>query len=163
MGATLASERQCRGTPTGVCGRSPLDRHADYLLALVGEQPDLTLAKIRDRLQARAVRAGITSVWRFFDRHGVTFKKTLRAAEQDRPDVAVARRDWRAAQPALDARRLVFIDETATATNMVRSRDRSRRGRRLIGKVPHGHWKTTTFVAALRCDGLTAPFVVDGR
>ncbi len=76
--------------------------------------------------------------------------------------MGVARRDWRAAQPALDARRLVFIDETATATNMVRPRGRSRRGRRLIGKVPHGHWKTTTFVGALRCDGLTAPFVVDG-
>ena len=55
--------------------RSPLDHHAGYLLALVGEQPDLTLAEIRDRLQARAVPAGITSVWRFFDRHGVSFKK----------------------------------------------------------------------------------------
>ncbi len=61
--------------PTAVPGRSPLDRHAEYLLALVGEEPDLTLAEIRDRLQGRAVRAGITSVWRFFDRHGVSFKK----------------------------------------------------------------------------------------
>jgi hypothetical protein len=71
--------------------------------------------------------------------------------------VATARRDWRAGQSRLDPQRLVFIDETATSTNMARPRGRSRRGRRLIGKVPHGHWKRTTFVAALRAGGLTAP------
>ncbi len=58
--------------------------------------------------------------------------------------------------------RLVFIDETWASTNLVRTHGRCPRGRRLIAKVPHGHWKTTTFVAALRCDGLTAPTVVDG-
>lgn len=62
----------------------------------------------------------------------------------------------------LEADRLVFIDETWAKTNMTRTRGRSRRGTRLIAKVPYGHWKTTTFVAALRCDGLTAPTVVDG-
>jgi len=56
----------------------------------------------------------------------------------------------------------VFIDETWAKTNMVRSRGRSPRGTRLIAKVPYGHWKTTTFVAALRRTGLTAPTVVDG-
>ncbi len=45
---------------------------------------------------------------------------------------------------------------------MVRARGRCRRGRRLIGRAPFGHWKTTTFTAGLRCDGLTAPFVLDG-
>lgn len=45
---------------------------------------------------------------------------------------------------------------------MARLRGRRERGKRLIAKVPHGHWKTTTFVAALRSDGLTAPMVVDG-
>lgn len=58
--------------------------------------------------------------------------------------------------------RLVFLDETWAKTNMVRRRGRSRRGQRLVAKVPHGHWKTTTFVAALRSDGLTAPMVLDG-
>lgn len=58
--------------------------------------------------------------------------------------------------------RLVFIDETWAKTNMVRRCGRSRRGQRLVAKVPHGHWKTTTFVAALRSDGLTAPMVLDG-
>lgn len=58
--------------------------------------------------------------------------------------------------------RLVFIDETWATTNMTRRYGRARRGARLIGAAPHGHWKTTTFVAALRCHGLTAPLVIDG-
>lgn len=62
----------------------------------------------------------------------------------------------------VDPRRLVFLDETWASTNMTRRYGRSRRGQRLIAKVPHGHWKTTTFVAALRQDGLTAPVVIDG-
>jgi transposase len=62
----------------------------------------------------------------------------------------------------LDAKRLVFIDETWAKTNMARTRGRSRRGTRLVAKLPYGHWKTTTFVAALRSDGVTAPTVVDG-
>ena len=62
----------------------------------------------------------------------------------------------------LDVQRLVFLDETWASTNMTRRYGRSRRGQRLIAKVPYGHWKTTTFLAALRHDGLTAPLVVDG-
>ena len=62
----------------------------------------------------------------------------------------------------LNAKRLVFIDETWTKTNMARVRGRCSRGKRLLGKVPHGHWKTMTFVAALRHGGVTAPFVIDG-
>jgi transposase len=89
-------------------------------------------------------------------------KKSLRAAEQERPDVARARRRWMREQGMFDPARLVFIDETSTSTNMVRLRGRCRRGERLISRVPHGHWKTITFVAGLRHDKLTAPFVVDG-
>ena len=59
-------------------------------------------------------------------------------------------------------RRLVFIDETAVTTKMVRAYGRCRRGQRLNAYVPHGHWKILTLVAALRIDGLTAPYVVDG-
>jgi len=89
-------------------------------------------------------------------------KKSLRAAEQDRPDVARARRRWRRQQRWLSATRLVFLDETAVNTKMVRLSGRCPRGERLVGCVPQGHWKTITFVAALRHDGMTAPFVVDG-
>ena len=58
--------------------------------------------------------------------------------------------------------RLVFVDETATTTKMTRLRGRARRGRRLRAHAPFGHWKTQTFIAALRCDGLTAPWIIDG-
>jgi DDE superfamily endonuclease len=57
---------------------------------------------------------------------------------------------------------LVFLDETWATTNMTRLRGRCPRGERLIATVPHGHWKTSTFVAALRSTALTAPLVLDG-
>lgn len=69
---------------------------------------------------------------------------------------------WRDSQLGLEAERLVFIDETWTTTNMARSRGRSPRGRRCVASVPHGHWKTTTFVGGLRQDRLIAPMVTDG-
>lgn len=75
--------------------------------------------------------------------------------------MAAARAIWKDKQVLLDPSHLVFIDETGTSTNMARPRGRCRRGERLIGKVPHGHWKITTFVAGLRCDAITAPFVID--
>jgi transposase len=89
-------------------------------------------------------------------------KKSLYAAEQHRADVARARRRWIREQGLLDPARLVFIDETATTTNMVRLRGRCARGMRLIGYAPHGHWKTITFVAGLRHDRMVAPFVLEG-
>lgn len=73
----------------------------------------------------------------------------------------MARANWKQEQPRLDPQKLVFIDETGASTNMTRPRGRCRRGKRLVAKVPQGHWKTTTFVAGLRQDGMTAPFVVD--
>ena len=98
----------------------------------------------------------------FSPARGSALKKTVLASEQERPDVELARAEWRRRQPALDPRRLVFIDETWAKTNMARSRGRCPRGKRLLGRVPHAHWKTTTFVAALRHDAITAPFVIDG-
>jgi transposase len=88
-------------------------------------------------------------------------KKTAHASEQERADVAEARRLWKAAQASLDPSRLVFIDETGTTTNMARIRGRAARQDRLVSAVPHGHWKVTTFVAALRLTGITAPMVID--
>ena len=89
-------------------------------------------------------------------------KKTLRAAEQDRPDVAAERAALKAEQSKLNAPRLVFIDETAVTTKMVRHYGRSPCGERLVASVPHGHWKTLTLVAALRIDRMTAPYAIDG-
>lgn len=65
-------------------------------------------------------------------------------------------------QYRLDPRRLAFIDETSASTNMTRRYGRGPRGERLVCKVPHGHWKTSTFVAALRHNRVTAPLLLDG-
>jgi transposase len=75
--------------------------------------------------------------------------------------VAEGRARWRIEQAQLEPQKLVFIDETGTATNMARRYGRAKRGQRVIGRVPWGHWKTVTFVAAMRQDRLTAPFVID--
>ena len=62
----------------------------------------------------------------------------------------------------MDAARFVFLDETGLTTKMTRLYGRSRRGERLVGAVPHGHWRTTTFIAGLRQSGIIAPMVLDG-
>ena len=62
----------------------------------------------------------------------------------------------------MDPARFVFLDETGTATNMARRYGRSPSHRRLIAAIPHGHWRTTTFIAGLRQTGVIAPLVLDG-
>jgi transposase len=89
-------------------------------------------------------------------------KKTAHASEQERPDVAAGREAWRSSQPDLDPARLVFVDETGASTKMARRCGRSARGTRCVAAVPHGHWKTTTFVGGLRLAGMTAPMTIDG-
>lgn len=84
------------------------------------------------------------------------------ASEQDRPDVARRRDQWVKYQGRIAAERLVFIDETWTKTNMAPLRGWAPRGRRLEAKVPHGHWRTLTFIAALRHDRIDAPWLLDG-
>lgn len=76
--------------------------------------------------------------------------------------MARARRRWMREQDMFDPARLVFLDETSANTKMVRLSGRCRRGERLIGRVPQGHWKTITFVAALRRHGMRAPQTIDG-
>jgi len=89
-------------------------------------------------------------------------KKTVLAGEQDRPDVARRRLQWRSYQTRIDPARLVFIDETWTKTNMAPLRGWGPRGARLHSKVPYGHWDTMTFIAALRHDRIEAPWLLDG-
>jgi transposase len=76
--------------------------------------------------------------------------------------VARQRQAWFDGQPELDPERLIFIDESGATTKMARLRGRAPRGERCRAAVPHGHWKTTTFVGALRLSGMTAPMVLDG-
>ena len=141
---------------------SPLEEHADFLLSLIAGRPDLTLDEIVVAMRKRRIAGSRSAVWRFFSGTISASKKSLRAAEQERADVARARRRWMQEQGMFDTARLVFIDETATSTNMVRLRGRCPRGMRLIDHVPHGHWKMITFVAGLRRRAMVAPWVLDG-
>ena len=134
------------------------------VLQLVARQPDLTLQEIRGALAASCgITVGLCTVHRFLGAHNLTRKKRpdTRPSE-DRPDVAKARRVFIRRQPALDPKRLVFIDETWAATNMTRRYGRCARGPRLRASVPHGHWKPTTLVAGLRTAGISAPYVFEG-
>ncbi|MBU6497078.1 MAG: hypothetical protein KGQ40_01000 [Rhodospirillales bacterium] len=95
-------------------------------------------------------------MWRFLAREGLTFIKNLHAGEQQRPDVAPERERWR--RPAEhQSRRLVFVDETWAKTNTTRTLGCTPRGRHLIGRVPHRHWTTMTFLTELRSDRIEAP------
>ncbi len=69
---------------------------------------------------------------------------------------------WHAAQAGMKPERLVFLDESGVNTKMARSHGRAPKGKRLVAAVPHGHWKTMTFIAALRHDRIDAPWVLDG-
>ncbi len=113
----------------------------------------------------RGVTVHPASLSRFLLARGYSVKKTLLASEAGRPDVAEDRRTWRShRQPRMreEPDRLVFLDETATTTKMTRLRGRAKRGQRFKAKAPFGHWGTQTFIAALRCDGLTAPWIIKG-
>jgi len=84
------------------------------------------------------------------------------AGERSRPDIARRRAQWTKYQGRIDPERLVFLDETWTRTDMAALRGWAPRGQRLAAKVPHGRWKTMTFLAALRHDRIEAPWFIEG-
>lgn len=93
---------------------------------------------------------------------GPDAEKNVHADEPRRPDVAVARRQWRATLPVHDAGQYVFVDESGVTTDLLRRYARSPRGTRIADHTPCGHWETHTVVAALRPTELTATAVFDG-
>jgi transposase len=88
-------------------------------------------------------------------------KKSIRAAEQDRPDVKAKRDVWHDDLKDVDPQRLVFLDESSINTSMTRRYGRSPRGQRVTAAVPHGAWKTLTLTAAIRIGGVSACAVFD--
>ena len=86
----------------------------------------------------------------------------MHASEQERADVVAARTQWRRDAPTWDPAHLVFLDESGVTTDLIRRYGRSPRGARVHDHAPLQHWQTSTFVAALRMDGLTAPCLLDG-
>jgi len=101
---------------------SRLAPHDGRLRRWIEEKPDLTLMELQERCALRLkVAISLHALWYRLERLGLSFKKTTRAAEQDRPDLVLARREWRTRQPFWDVRRLVFIDETGVNTKMARA------------------------------------------
>jgi transposase len=141
-----------------------IEAHAEAILSAVAAKSDITLSELREQLKERGVAIG--TLWRFLKHRNHAQKKTAPAAEQRRSAVKAAREAWFEGQLDLDPTRIVFIDETAANTKMARLYGRAPRGEprgeRCRATVPHGHWKTTTFTAGLRYDGIAAPMVLEG-
>ncbi|MFD2407983.1 IS630 family transposase [Azorhizophilus paspali] len=164
--ARARSRQQLGQVSAGVqCNHVPprLQGLEGVLTERMAAAPEQTLTQLCQWIEAEhGVRVSLTTMWKTLGRLGLTLKKVIQATEQQRADVAQARHAWAAEQSRLDVRHVVFLDETWASTNMSPSRGRSPRGRRCPRHVPHGYWKTTTFVCALRSDGLVAPLVLDG-
>jgi transposase len=127
---------------------------------LVEERPDATLEELR---QSLGVNVSVSTIHRVLAALRLTRKKkTLRAAEQDKKDLARKRAKWHRQAKQLDPERLVFIDESGANTSMTRLYGRAPVGERVYDSVPQGSWKTMTMVAALRSDTVTAPFMFEG-
>ncbi|WZO98250.1 hypothetical protein EP7_005310 [Isosphaeraceae bacterium EP7] len=134
----------------------PLPRRPEQagpVAEVIEKTPDATLREIR---LGRGLPLSLATLWRLVRDLGLTSKKkSLRAAEQDRPDVKGRRDGWPAEVAGVPAESWVFLDETSASTNMTRRHGRSRRGKRLVMAAPHGHWKTTTLVDVSQLADLT--------
>ena len=150
--------------PGRIGGHRPwlLEPHRELVHRLVAETPHLSIDRLRDLLAAAGIAVSRDTIWHFLRREGLSFKKTLFATEQARAAVARKRARWQALKRHLDPDRLVFVDETWIKSNMAPLRGWAQRGQRLKGYAPHGHWRTMTFLAALRTEGIGAPCVFDG-
>ncbi len=166
---------QARYAATGSVDPAPLGRpkgsgklgpYRDALIAKVKSQPDITMPALAAWLEAEyGVTADPSNLSKLLCKAGFSYKKTLLASEQERSDVKAARRTWIALRQPLMRRqpaRLVFVDETSVKTNMTSLRGRSLKGARMMADAPFGKWQTRTFIAGLRCDGLIAPWMVEG-
>ena len=125
--------------------------HAVWLSQRI-RNDDFTLRGLVAELAGRGLKVDYHSVWDFVHAEKLSFKKSVVAGERDRPDVARRRVQWAKYQSCVEAKRLVFIDETWTRTDMAPLPGWETRGQRLPAKVPHGRRKTMTFLAALRHD-----------
>lgn len=142
--------------------RPILSRATEAITSRLASKADWTVRALAADLRADGIEVSHDTVWRFLRRQGLTFKKTLLASETEQPSLVRLPTRWRRHQHRLDPTRLVFVDETWVKTNMTRARGWSLRGSPLLAKVPHGHWKTLTFLAGLRHNRIVAPCVIDG-
>jgi transposase len=153
-----------RGTlqpQTHLCGRRTLltEERKQRLQRLLSKQPDATLAELGARMD-RPFRTSTMDLW--LQKLGWRYKKTLFAAEQNRPDVAEKRAKWHERLAVGTAARLVFVDESGASTKMTRLRGRALGGQRLVARIPHGHYQTSTLISGIRLNGPCAPWLFDG-
>jgi transposase len=140
----VLSRRRRTGLTTALAQRchvpSRLAERQTAIESQVTTSPDATITELRAWLsRTHQVSASTGLMWKTLAALDLTLKKkSLRAAEQDRPDVAKARTEWRERQPSLTLGKLVFIDETWTRTNMTRRYGRAPRGKRRVDAVPPG-------------------------
>ena len=125
----------------------------------IAEHPDATLKQLKEW---GGFACTLTTLWRTLRRFRLTYKKkTLHAGERDTPEVQAKRRRYRAKVRRIEAKRLVFVDETGVNTAMTPTHAWARRGERAKGSVPSS-WGSTTVIAALGLDGVRAPLVFPG-
>jgi len=142
-------------------GHTPTLTDADHarLRQFVREQPDATLAELRDKLGASW---SLTTIFRALRRQRLTRKKkTKRAQEQDAPEVQAQRVAFEEKMAAVGPEHLVFVDEMGAHTAMMRTYGRAPAGERVRGSAP-GSWKNVTLIVGLRCSGVVAPLAFEG-
>ncbi|WP_300550411.1 IS630 family transposase [Roseovarius sp.] len=147
-------------------GHGKLAGVTGWIDARVTAKGEITLDELVAELaETHGIDVHRGTVWRVLRGLGLTQKKDLQALEQKRKDVADLRRIWiTKRQPfmANHLERLAFIDETSVKTNMAKTTGWAPRGQRLVDHAPFGHWRTQTFIGALRHDRLDAPWVIGG-
>jgi transposase len=146
--------------PHGGVPPRKLDAAAEERLRqLVHDQPDATLAELRDRL---GIDCSLTTICRALQRLRLSRKKkTLHADEQNSPRVQAERRAFQQRLAAVDPDHLVFVDESGANTGMTRLYGRAPQGERVFATAP-GAWQNVTLIASLRITGVLAPLALPG-
>jgi transposase len=146
--------------PHGGVPKRKLDAAAEArLLELVREQPDATLAELRERL---GIPCCLMTIARALTRHKITRKKkTLHAREQESPRVQAQRKAFKKTLASVSPEHLVFVDETGANTAMTRTHGRAPEGERVTAAAP-GAWDNVTLIVGVRTTGVVAPIAVPG-
>lgn len=111
--------------PVGGYRRSRIADREAQIREWIKKEAGLTLAELCARLVEEGIEIKVPALWHQLDKWNLSFKKILHASEQERADVQAARAQWKEKQPAIEAMKLVFLDETGASTNMTRTRGRA--------------------------------------
>ncbi|MEM9446560.1 MAG: IS630 family transposase, partial [Verrucomicrobiota bacterium] len=143
--------------------QSKLHTYKKELIKWIKQSPGMTLEQMRERLDEQ-YKLSISQATLHYHlcKMGYSFKKTFRASERGRADIAIKRQQWKWDQLVWNPQKLVFLDETGVNTKMTGLYGRALRGERCHDQVPYGHWNSSTFLAALRYNALSAPLLIDG-